>query len=465
METKANFVAIGLFTLILIAVGFGFVFWIANFDENRPMKELTIRFPGSVAGLSQGGMVMFNGIDVGEVKRLSYDPVNPKHVIAVLKVDSGIPLKADSNITLSYQGLTGIGYIEMKGGTESLPNVFSQSEPSELMASNSAFEDLMAGARVVLSRADSILSKVETVVDTNEARINNSIENVETFTLALKNNADGIDSFLSDASSAAKGLTSLSAKLETLSTKAEKLIGAVEPESVQKSVKNVETFTDNLAKASNNFDAVIADASSAAKNINEFSGQLSTSLDKVDGLVASIDPVVVRQSVASLSTFAKSLDESSDDISVILDEAKQASTNINSFSQVMSSRSEDFNQIISDARDISARLNTASKKIDGILGKVDGLLDDGEGGKGLIEEATLAARSIRKVAESFESRADQISSGLARFSGRGLREVEGMVGEARQTLRRLESAVGKLEDDPSKLIFGGNKVKTYNRRH
>ncbi len=100
-----------------------------------------------------------------------------------------------------------------------------------------------------------------------------------------------------------------------------------------------------------------------------------------------------------------------------------------------------------------------------MLGKADDLLGDSEGGKGLIEEATLAARSIRKVAEKFESRADEISSGLARFSGKGLRDVEGMVGEARQTLRKLESAVSKLENDPSTLIFGGNKVKTYNRRH
>lgn len=99
------------------------------------------------------------------------------------------------------------------------------------------------------------------------------------------------------------------------------------------------------------------------------------------------------------------------------------------------------------------------------MGKVDGILSDEEGGKGLIEEATLAARSIRKVSERFEARADEISNGLARFSGKGLRDVEGMVTEARQTLRRLESAVGKLEDNPSSLIFGGNKVKTYNRRH
>ncbi|MCV6575522.1 MAG: hypothetical protein OIF58_07280, partial [Cohaesibacter sp.] len=183
-----------------------------------------------------------------------------KYVIAKLSVESAIPLKQDSTIALSFQGLTGVAYVEMKGGSETLPSIFSMSPIPELTAQNSAFEDLMAGARQILSHADSILSKVDAVVTTNESRINNSLDNVEAFTAALKNNAENIDTFLSDASSAAKGLTNLSAKLETLSTTAESLIGALEPQSVQASVKNVEIFTDRLAKASNNFDSVVSEA-------------------------------------------------------------------------------------------------------------------------------------------------------------------------------------------------------------
>ena len=465
METRANYVAIGLFTLLLTAVGFGFVFWIAKYDENTEMKQLVVRFEGSVAGLIKGGQVLFNGIRVGEVAQLAYDPQNPKFVKARLRVDSGIPLKADTNIELSFQGLTGVGYVEMKGGSPDLPDLLDQAEIPELTANNSAFEDLMSGAREILARTETTLKKIEAVIDQNDESIAASVQNVEKFTNALGNNADNIDTFLADASNAAKGLTSLSAKLETLSNKAETLIGAVEPESVAKSVKNVEKFTDKLAKASDSFDAVVADASQAAKGINEFSANLTTSLSKVDKLVESVDPEAVSTSIKALTTFAGRLEESSDDISAIMGEAKSAATNINQFSKTMSSRTEDFNTIITDAKDIASRLSKASKRVDGLLGKVDGVLSDGEGGKGLIEEMTLAARSIRQVADKFNSRADEISSGLARFSGKGLRDVEAMVGDARQTLRRLESAVGKLEDDPSSLIFGGNKVKTYNKRH
>ena len=77
METKANFVAIGLFTLILIAVGFGFIYWIARYDDVRPTKEVIVRFEGSVAGLISGSQVLFNGIKVGNVTGLDYDPNHP----------------------------------------------------------------------------------------------------------------------------------------------------------------------------------------------------------------------------------------------------------------------------------------------------------------------------------------------------------------------------------------------------
>ena len=216
---------------------------------------------------------------------------------------------------------------------------------------------------------------------------------------------------------------------------------------------------------SNRFDAIVADASEAAKGINDFSSNLNASLGKVDRLVESVDPETISAAVASLQNFATTLDKSSGDIDIILANAKQASGDISNFSTSLSKRTDDFNAIVTDAQQLAARLNKASKRIDGILGKVDGILSDKDGGKGVIEEVTLAARSIRSVADKFNSRADEISDGLARFSGSGLRNVEAMVSEARRTIKRVEGAVNKLEKDPSSVIFGGNKVKTFDQRY
>jgi phospholipid/cholesterol/gamma-HCH transport system substrate-binding protein len=80
METKANYVLVGVFTLIVSLLAFAFVFWIARFGEARDSLELDVRIPGSVTGLSIGSQVLFNGIKVGDVRALRLDPSNPEMV-------------------------------------------------------------------------------------------------------------------------------------------------------------------------------------------------------------------------------------------------------------------------------------------------------------------------------------------------------------------------------------------------
>ena len=67
METRANYALIGLFTLAVIAAGFGFVYWFSGGDRGQTRQSIRIVFSGSVSGLSKGSIVSFNGLRVGEV--------------------------------------------------------------------------------------------------------------------------------------------------------------------------------------------------------------------------------------------------------------------------------------------------------------------------------------------------------------------------------------------------------------
>ena len=65
METRANYVLIGAFTL-LTAIGLLlFGLWAAKFSSERSWQQYKIVFDESVAGLSVGSPVQFNGILVG----------------------------------------------------------------------------------------------------------------------------------------------------------------------------------------------------------------------------------------------------------------------------------------------------------------------------------------------------------------------------------------------------------------
>ena len=74
METKANYLMIGGFVLGVLVLAFIFVFWMTNLAGGG--KRYYIVFDGSVAGLTSGSSVGFNGIKVGEVQSMQLDPAD-----------------------------------------------------------------------------------------------------------------------------------------------------------------------------------------------------------------------------------------------------------------------------------------------------------------------------------------------------------------------------------------------------
>ena len=77
METKANYVVIGLFTLAVIVGAFGFVYWFHDTGSSSDRVSYRVLFDGSVSGLRTGASVLFNGLRVGEVAKLQLDPKEP----------------------------------------------------------------------------------------------------------------------------------------------------------------------------------------------------------------------------------------------------------------------------------------------------------------------------------------------------------------------------------------------------
>ena len=85
METKANYVLIGFFTLLVLAGVFGFVHWFRSSTVTATRTTYHVVFTGSVGGLQKGSTVEFNGVRIGEVASLQLDKGDPKRVIATFR--------------------------------------------------------------------------------------------------------------------------------------------------------------------------------------------------------------------------------------------------------------------------------------------------------------------------------------------------------------------------------------------
>ncbi len=188
METRANFVLIGAFTLAVIAAAFGFVMWFQSLHTTKTRTPLRVIFEGPAAGLRNGGSVNFNGIRVGEVVSVKLD--NPRRVVALAMVANDTPIRKDTLVGLEFQGLTGVAAISLKGGEEAAPGVpLDEDGVPVLTADPNALQDVTEAIR-------GTLQNINRVVSDNQAAVKNSLHNLEAFTASLARNSEKIDGMM-----------------------------------------------------------------------------------------------------------------------------------------------------------------------------------------------------------------------------------------------------------------------------
>ncbi|WGD31731.1 MlaD family protein [Ancylobacter sp. WKF20] len=261
METRANYIIIGLFTLAVIAAAFAFVWWFSGSSGRGPRTNYDVVFNGPVSGLQTGSAVTFNGIPVGEVIGLRLDTQDPRRVVATVAVQPTTPVKSDTRAQLDAQVLTGlssIGLIGGNAGAEPLPTPPDGQLP-RIQADAGAVQDLMQGARQVMGRVDDIARRVDDLLRLNETKISSVIDNVDKFTTALGNNSGNIDQLITDVSSAAK-------RIDTLAGNLDRTVSAIQPEKVTAMVNDISRFTAQL---------------------DGMSSKINSILDNVNGLTAS----------------------------------------------------------------------------------------------------------------------------------------------------------------------------------
>lgn len=194
METRANYVVIGLFTLAVIAGGFGFVYWFSRAGDGSERATYRVVFDGAVSGLRTGGWVLFNGIKVGEVSELKLNPQNPRQVIATIHIDRSVPVRTDTKVGLDFQGLTGIAAISVKGGSaDATPLTGTDGEPPTLIAEPSATQDVTATIRDVAANAGALVRRVDEILVENRETLKTTLGNLESFSATLARNSERLD--------------------------------------------------------------------------------------------------------------------------------------------------------------------------------------------------------------------------------------------------------------------------------
>ncbi|MGH8084245.1 MAG: MlaD family protein [Lysobacter sp.] len=281
METKANYVLIGAFTIIVSLFLLLFALWAAKYSSEKSWQEYLVIFNEPVTGLSEGSSVQYNGISVGTVEHLSLAPDDPRRVRALLRLQANAPVKTDTRAKMSMTGITGSPIIQLTGGSPESPMLVDvdRREIPLIETEPSALQNIADTANRLVARMDELLSKE------NVERVSSTLENIEALTGSIADQREDLRALIVNAREASE-------QLEATLTTTNRVVQDVDRELVQKLpdlVAKLDSTLTELDSAAAGAKGIINDNRAAVSSFaNDGLAQLGPTLGELRALVRDL---------------------------------------------------------------------------------------------------------------------------------------------------------------------------------
>lgn len=255
MEREANYVAVGVFVLLLATMGGLFVYWYSAAREHRDFKRYEIYFDGSVFGLSEGSQVRYLGVDIGRVRYIRLDRRAADRVLVIVDIDSTTPVSARTLARLSLQGVTGLLFIDLQQQQPGLTyrrileSVPSQQHPV-IRSMRSDFDDFVSSLPELATRIGELVGRATSLLsDRNIAAVSNLAANLDRAGATLPATARDAAQLIADLRATAADAREITAGLRTAMNTAGPDLAAA--------MQGLRAAADRMASASARLDTLV----------------------------------------------------------------------------------------------------------------------------------------------------------------------------------------------------------------
>jgi phospholipid/cholesterol/gamma-HCH transport system substrate-binding protein len=271
METKANYVAVGAFVLACVVGLVVTILWLAGAQYSQEYAYYQAYFKGPVTGLGKGTVTRYNGIDVGRITTLEFDPTDPQRVIVTMQVQPNLNIRNDSLASIESQGLTGGTYVEISGGTANAPLLVAQGDQRYpvIHTKQSTFAQLEQTAPEVVAKLNVAASRLNDLLNDNNRRaIAHVLSNLDETTQVLARRSADIDATIANANKTMANLEQASQDIKPTLAQLD-----VTVQKYGKVADDADAFIngDGLAQLSD----LIGEARRLVGNLSQFSDQLN----------------------------------------------------------------------------------------------------------------------------------------------------------------------------------------------
>ncbi|MCK5934727.1 MAG: MCE family protein [Fulvimarina manganoxydans] len=473
METKANYVRVGIFTIVALALAFGFVYWSIFSRQDQSDVTLLVRIEGSVTGLQQGSQVLFNGLPVGSVQSLRLDPNNPRVVIATTQVQPDIPIKESTQANIGFQGLTGNAFVELRGGDVEQENIIQEAQAQGavpvITANPSDVTDILATARDISERANNILGQFESIVQAvgpsvrdSATNITEITRNVNQFTAGLAANSDDIDNFVANLSDLARSASTVAQALPGVISNVQAIVAAIDPADVGRTVENIAAASGEVRNQTENLGNILASVQTAANGVGQIGDAIERNAAGIDDFLGNLGPLSetatrvasnLDTTVTSANRILGAVDEET--VTDTLNGLSATATNLSAVSETVANQREAIETAITGASNVVANVDRVTTTIANRTGQIDAMLsrlDDisasvdtlGTRLNETVAEASNVISSVdpQVVTDTIQSLSDTVSN----LSG-----VSETLSNARQTITDLLTGASAVVDDANQV--------------
>lgn len=433
METKANYVLIGAFTIAGFLGLLLFLMWFAKIQINRQFAYYDIYFP-EVSGLSVSSEVAFAGLAVGKVVDMRLSDGGNGAVRVRVELAEDTPVRVDSRASIEIQGVTGVSNVAITAGSPEavLLRVANPEGVPVIAANRSALQTLSDQGPEMISRLNTVAEQMTQLLgDDNQARVRSILDNVERSSANLDKALADVTRATNSIASAAEDLTVFGERLDGLSAAATTTMGNVD--------SALAKFEQTAAKADQTLDSGTATLDELRDYV---AGDLRGLTQRLDQTATSLQADLTRLAGRAENSLG-GLDAA---LEVSLQTLASAERAFDSADRVMNGNIE---PVVSDLRATLAKLNEAIDRVVADLPEITGRLRDAA------DSADAAFASLRGMLDSARGPVQAFTQeGLPQFT-RMARDLRGLVGN-------VNELVSTLRRNPSQ-IFSGPRTPEFRR--
>ncbi len=430
METRANYILIGAFTLAGILGAFGFFLWLAKFEVTRQYAYYDVLFD-NVSGLTAAGGVSYNGLPAGQVVSLRLDEEDPSKIRVRLEVDAEIPVTTETIAQLQSLGVTGVSYVELSGGS---PDAERLPQNSVIKSKRSAIQSIFDGAPKVLDEAVELLENLNKVVDDgNRKAVSDILDNLASASGRLDKTLSDFESLSGDLGSAAREISAFTQRLDQVADTAETTLstGTETLNSIKDATQTAKSTLETAQTTIANVDKVIEE------DIRPF---ISRGTELADHLI-----VLSEEGSYTLGTVTETFTNANETLASISSAMESANAALASAERAFDSANrvmdEDVSAVVADIRNAADQVaTTVSKVTDSINSISENVLSASESASDLIGTVDNIVQDNRRQVSDF------LRVGLPQF----VRFIE----ESQRLVISLDRLVDRVERDPARFLLG-----------